>query len=492
MIKKAIFIGDCYRPEQKDNINALFHIFSPLFKSFDIQASEFVTEHNTRSTTKSGLLFWQNSLLLKINSDLEKLNLEDSIVFAFEISKIDLDYLDSIGIPWLSFSIHPLRFLDDLYFEVQSSFLLDISDHYASPARIDMCAKGIYSRYIVKYPRDFKKSLCILGQTPFDKSVFVDGEFKNLLHYSTEIDSLVSEYDYVYYKPHPHLSCKKTDNNIRKRYNCLEIPVTNIYAFLISNPNASLCAISSSVLIEAPYFGNDSKALSSSNKKFFAPVDYRSLICDYDLWETIFKKKCQFNKDNFQGVIPQNFLRSFFNAWSFESELYQLQKDIISSVEGEFAKKHAVSHLTDELKISFQQIHLIRENTKETAKVSEDANNTSKEARGISEDANNTSKEARRISEDANITSKEASDNSNQSIMDSQKALKISFESDVRSKESLKLSQESSKFSQDTIAKVNQFEIDMNQINSKFVWFLFKNYKIFEDFILKFIKFNKK
>ena len=126
MIKKAIFIGDCYRPEQKDNINALFHIFSPLLKSFDIQASEFVTEHNTRSTTKSGLLFWQNSLLLEINSELEKLNLEDSIVFAFEISKIDLDYLDSIGIPWLSFSIHPLRFLDDLYFEVQSSFLLDI------------------------------------------------------------------------------------------------------------------------------------------------------------------------------------------------------------------------------------------------------------------------------------------------------------------------------------------------------------------------------
>jgi hypothetical protein len=43
VIKKALFIGDCYQAEQAANIDDLFRIFAPLSNAFDIKTSKFIS-----------------------------------------------------------------------------------------------------------------------------------------------------------------------------------------------------------------------------------------------------------------------------------------------------------------------------------------------------------------------------------------------------------------------------------------------------------------
>jgi hypothetical protein len=480
MIKKAIFIGDCYRPEQKGNVDALLHIFLPICKAFGIEIKKYITEHNKSVLDKSTLFVWQKSLIEQRESDLCKFNLEKTIVFAFEISNVDKKYLNKIGVPWLSYSIHPLRFLDDLYLDIQTNLKLDFSIFYASHARIEMCIQALHSRYRLKLSQNSHKSLCIIGQTPFDKSVFIDGEFKSLKNYSKKIDEICKSYNKIYYRPHPHLSCNENDKFIRDKYKTTDVKISNLYAFLIANPNMSVCAISSSVLNEAIYFGNKVYKLETITKNNSQPIDYRKLICDNKLWQSIFKRNSFGQHNDLKEVIPKNFLRNFFNSWSFQSEINDVINDINYLTSKEYTKISQFNDLKNIFNDSCYKFTLFDEKLN---KFSFELNSVSSEIIKTSQTTKKILQESKMISEDAKIISEGARIDSAECRKLSARALKQVDTSNDIAKMSLTTANESISKSLNALEHIEDFQTEFKQIRSKLIWYLLKSYGKFEKYI---------
>jgi hypothetical protein len=510
VIRKALFIGDCYRPEQAANIDALFRIFAPLCNAFDIKTSKYISIQNHKTLNESNLTLWKESLLKQTDSELHNFSLHETIVFAFEISVVDIDFLNKNDITWLSFSIHPLRFLDDLYFDIKSNLEIDFSNCNSSHARIEMCVQALYSRYRLKLSHNSQKSLCIIGQTPFDKSVFIDGEFKSLTNYAKNLDEICTKYNKIYYKPHPHLSCSENNNFIRERYKSTDVNINNLYAFLIANPNMSVCAISSSVLDEAAYFGNKIHSLKTTTNNKSLPIDYRKLISDSKLWQSVFKKNSIGQHNDLKEVIPQNFLRNFFNSWSFQSELNDIVNDINYLTSTEYTKINQFNELKslfndtrskfilfDEklnqftLELNSVSSEFIKD-SQNTKKIFQDSKIISEDAKMISEDAKMISEDAKMISEDAKMISEDAKMISDGAVRVSSECRKLSTSaleqvdlSNEISKKSLITANESISQSLNALEHIEDFQTEFKQIRSKFIWFLLKSYGKFEKYIFK-------
>ena len=487
MIKKALFIGDCYRPEQAANIDALFRIFAPLCNAFDIKTSKYISIQNLKTFNESNLTLWKESLLKQTDSEIYNFSLQETIVFAFEISDIEIDFLNNNDITWLSFSIHPLRFLDDLYFDIKSNLEIDFSNCNSSHARIEMCVQALYSRYRLKLNHNSQKSLCIIGQTPFDKSVFIDGDFKSLTHYAKNLDEICSKYNKIYYKPHPHLNCNENSNFIRERYKSTDVNINNLYAFLIANPNMSVCAISSSVLDEAVYFGNKIHSLKKITKNKSLPIDYRKLISDSKLWQSIFKKNSIDQHNDLKEVIPQNFLRNFFNSWSFQSEINDVINDINYLTSKEYIKISHFNELKNEFNDSCSKFILFDEKlnqfTFELNSVSSEIIKNSQTTKKILQDCKLISENAKMISEDAKMISEGAVRASSECRKLSTRALEqVDLSNDI-SKKSLATANESISKSLNALEHTEDFKTEIKQIRSRLIWYLLKSYGKFEKYI---------
>ena len=184
-------------------------------------------------------------------SALEDHDLSDAVVIGFEINPIDRSFLDSKDIPWVNIEIHPLRFLEDLYFSVTASFSFDFDSLSCSEKHIQLAAnvlrlKNLESEYGLE-----ENALLIIGQTPADKSIYFYGQFKSLLDYMEILERLSREHDTIYYRPHPVETDQKVDEEIIRRFHAKSLPEIGYYDLLSADQIQTVCGISSSGLHEA-------------------------------------------------------------------------------------------------------------------------------------------------------------------------------------------------------------------------------------------------
>ena len=319
---KVLFVGDLYRPGQTENILKTCNSFSPVLKEIGIDYQVHVSKHNEKETNSVSLALWEQSLVGNgFKSELSSLDLSDYLIIGFEISKVDIKYLNQEGYDWINLSIHPLRFMDDLYFSLETSMNVDFARNSVSTGFIDMSVKVLKQRYNPNFKKqETRKKLCILGQLPDDKSVFINNTFKELRDYTERLDYIVKDFDEVLYKPHPYNVDKKADKYIQKRYNTKLLLEEDIYKLFSQKEISSFCAISSSLLYEAKSFGLESIFLDKSPLKFSQPVSYRSLIEDKEFWSKILKTSISFNLDNLSQSLPNNYLRKVYCKWSYHTE----------------------------------------------------------------------------------------------------------------------------------------------------------------------------
>jgi hypothetical protein len=320
MINKIIFAGDLCRGDQSINITRTYRLFSAIFQKYDAISETYITETNKCSGTINWMDTWLASLRGECKHDFSSVDLEGAGVVGFELSDADRGYLSECGIPWVNLSIHPIRFLDDLCWDVSCSFDYDFSNIITSKSYISLCADMIMNRHSVsnELPPNKPKSLLIIGQTPFDRSVYYDGSLNSLGDYIDQLDALTADHECVYYRPHPHQSDPKVDALIHDRFRAIIDRSPDFYGFLATKGLVTGCAISSSTLFELPYFGIKAVGLLPRPPHFGPAIRHCALIDDQHFWARGFLGRGQVKGlEALSSATPRGHLRDVFSAWGF-------------------------------------------------------------------------------------------------------------------------------------------------------------------------------
>lgn len=289
----------------------------PIFKATGIEPDSFFSSL-TRDNIFSRIKFFE---LSNINLDIEKTqflfdetqisdeSLEylqsyitpNILLIGYEFSRETRYILDKIGVTYIDFWLHPVRFLDDLLFafysnnkKVYSKFEeFKINDeyfyNYGTKIKIQNY-KGWRRSNLPIMPN----SAVFFGQTLEDKAVSRKGKMLNILDFKDEIEKITNKYSVLYYVRHPYL--KKGDEEILKYVkNHPKIKMVDFPAYdLLANQNIKeVVSISSSLVHEAKYFEKENTFLYQSilefgsdfNKKEYMPV-YQDFISVY-FWSKV-------------------------------------------------------------------------------------------------------------------------------------------------------------------------------------------------------------
>lgn len=336
MISRVVVVGDPYRGDQAINIEKLKNIFSPVFRQLGVAVSAYVFDINFESEQDRWVPAWEKTLMVYPECALESMDLRDCAVIGFEVPDAELKYLSGKNVPWINFCIHPLRFLDDLYFDVASSFSFNMEGMVASSGLIEVCVNRFKKYKGIRNGAFIPKTLLIAGQDSVDRSIYFDGKFCQIDDYLRELDSLVGDFDRVLYKPHPAHRSQRVAEILGSRYGAIECAELNIYDLLANQDVDAVCAISSSVLTEAPFFGVKSIFLDSRARRYGPPIDYKALLDNFDFWQKGFLNRVGVNGAlNISRGIPSNYLRKIFWSWGFvtdegllESRILQLESRV--------------------------------------------------------------------------------------------------------------------------------------------------------------------
>ena len=128
--------------------------------------------------------------------------------------KIYFEDKSKLGTSNLNISVHPIRFADDIFLNFETN---------------DMSLRAKLKKYEVNYDIFFnhadlikasflktnkkntikKNSILIVGQMEKDKALFDGLRYHSFLDYIEDIKTICSNYDHVYYKPHPYSKKKQ-------------------------------------------------------------------------------------------------------------------------------------------------------------------------------------------------------------------------------------------------------------------------------------------
>ncbi len=337
----VVFMGDLARGEQARNVSVTHDLMSPIFRRIGLETRIHTSRINHIHDRAKWFDEWKRSLDSGDTSELDKVDLTNAVVFGFELSSPMIEALNARGVRWVNAYIHPVRFGEDLFFHFEISFPADLSRSFGSETGLFLAANQI-SQSVDRHAalNDARKTLLILGQDPQDRSVYFDGKFRDLLSYEGEVKSLAEGFDRVLYKPHIAVTEPELDQKILRTFNAEPVDEPNYYRFLAKNRIDLCCAISSSTIHQAKYFGTDAKFLEPRAKKFGPIIDYQRTLSDGAFWAGQFVQMPEaidtLVKDKVK--VRPNLLRSQYTSWGYfspnpdfsqlETQFAQLRRDV--------------------------------------------------------------------------------------------------------------------------------------------------------------------
>lgn len=189
-----------------------------------------------------------------------------AFVVGFELPPVIEWSLQRNGVPYITMAVHPARYLDDILFGMRSNnpaVQLVLRDQ-AIPKREFQFMAGLQAAAVQKksFFQPKANSMLIVGQVPNDASCISGGRFASLVDFRAEIVAAASMHQGVYFKAHPLTDDKSVATRMREDWGlAVETTDESIY-YLLSHPNVRhVLALSSSVGIEARYFGKESMLL---------------------------------------------------------------------------------------------------------------------------------------------------------------------------------------------------------------------------------------
>ncbi|NJB82891.1 hypothetical protein [Wenyingzhuangia aestuarii] len=208
----------------------------------------------------------KKSSITKISDYLKKTVSSFDYIIAFECCHETREILEKLHPKIIYIYFSPLRYSN------RQTFTLSSNNNQIQQKIINVSNLGIsyyqqqanYVKHLVnnKQPNvNLKpKSILLIGQVEADLSVWNGKKYTNLDDYYDEIMKLASDYDTIYYKPHPF--SKKNNDRIVNATNIINTDI-EIYRLLSSDAIEHVVTVSSSVAKEAKFFNKKVTQFSS-------------------------------------------------------------------------------------------------------------------------------------------------------------------------------------------------------------------------------------
>ena len=208
---------------------------------------------------------------------------EDAVVVGFELPDVMIRLFQARGVPYLDLFIHPVRYLEDLFFGIRTNVaeMFEVLTRHAVPEELFHMQAGIHKATMRRTPPlDIRRNTCLfVGQTPMDKSLLVNGNVLSVENFAEQIQQIARSSEKVYFKPHPYGSDEGQIMKILGGAGKAEITRANVYHLLAQDNIQEVFGISSSVLHEAEYFGKKVTHLSKNRLNLYGPQQ-----TDFDPW----------------------------------------------------------------------------------------------------------------------------------------------------------------------------------------------------------------
>jgi len=200
---------------------------------------------------------------------LEELFTEQDIVIGFELSEQTRDVLNRVGVTYIDFWLHPVRFYEDILFAFGSNdagIAQSLVEFALDERLLELRAKEICLSMVRSKQRPSEdippRSALFVGQTQYDKALLSGGRMLSLLDYGDDFKALGNRHPKVLYSRHPlvHAGDGSTARFI-KSCSFVSRTASPTYA-LLAEPNIeAVYSISSSVVHEARFFGKQTEYL---------------------------------------------------------------------------------------------------------------------------------------------------------------------------------------------------------------------------------------
>ena len=237
----------------------------------------------------------------------------NNVIIGWELQKLTTDILNAKGITYINICLHPIRYMEDEIFLIQSNnknlekklkhYEIDESSFYinAEFVRISLLNK--------KKVYDLPPESCVIfGQTNNDKTLRTNNKRLTLQHYKKDIDFLCQKFRNIYFIAHPLEKNNTQINQYIQSFGKINMIEANAYSVLSSKNLSLVAAISSSVCSEAYYFNKNvlffNKPVCDIKTSDSYSVD--KIIFSPQFWNNLFNlevknitnKKFIFNKNN--------------------------------------------------------------------------------------------------------------------------------------------------------------------------------------------------
>ena len=189
----------------------------------------------------------------------------ESLVVGFELPPYLENFLSRNEIPFVGLTMHPVRFLDDIFFGVRSNILS--SQEHIFQYRIDeafvRAMAGIQKASAARYFPDISvksDSALFLMQTWYDQSQIRNGRFTDVSEHLADIVDMAADHREFLVKEHPLLPNPATPM-LQARIPNLRMVTGNVYGYMALPEIKTIGTISSSVGVEADYFGVNAQTI---------------------------------------------------------------------------------------------------------------------------------------------------------------------------------------------------------------------------------------
>lgn len=264
--------------------------------------------------------------------------LDGALVVGFELPEILRRGLDLVQIPYVDFTVHPVRFLDDLVFGLRSNIpdlAAHLQPHVLREAEIAIGA-GQARSTLCKLPR---LPLCVdgeclglfAGQTADDKVLIEGDRFLGSDDFLDQFAELSAAHETLLVKPHPLVQQSSTALTLSRLFPNVALVDANFYHLLSHEAITDVYSITSSTSIEARYFDKRGIHLHTYPYEFTedsaADGRYLSIHPDFflpDFWSSVLGLVgCDVRKTAPLRIAPQRSrmrqtLRSYWGAKIFE------------------------------------------------------------------------------------------------------------------------------------------------------------------------------
>ena len=236
---------------------------------------------------------------LEDHKEMEKFfknTIRHDIVFGFELSRAQKRLLNKLGVTFLDFRTHPVRFLTDYHLAVSTNSQ-DIHNRLTqtqpSQSYIELHAQFARARAAHRYHRRMNPShgLVFFGQTAIDSSRIRDGRIVDDIFILSKVRATIEKLGprNFYYKSHPH---ENLDPYFESKLKSLGGRRTNTNTYdLLSVDKLRFVTLSSSVFFESKYFNCFGEKLIDDLENYPQPNE-NSEVGDYLFCPTnIFSKQ---------------------------------------------------------------------------------------------------------------------------------------------------------------------------------------------------------